>query len=103
LSFSCNNAVPDKRCETCDLWTHDSGDVSEVLGEEGYSVCGANHLDDIYKRVISHKDSGCEKWRPEEEEPELTEADIQEMMQEEPEAEEDKPENWEAMLWTSKD
>ncbi len=68
--------ISEKRCETCDLWTHDSGDVTEVLGDEGYSFCGANHFDDIYKRAVTHKDAVCEKWRPEEEALAITDEEI---------------------------
>ncbi len=81
--------MPDKRCESCDYWTHDSGDVSEIFGEDDFSVCGANHFDDVNKKVISHKDACCEKWTLEEEEPDLTDEEIEAMLGMDPESEDD--------------
>ena len=79
----------DRRCGKCDLWTHDSGDVSSLVGKKGYSVCGANLFNDPGKRAVTHKDDCCNRWRPEEEEPELTDKEIEAMLGQAPEGEDD--------------
>lgn len=79
----------DKRCETCNFWTHESGDVSKLIGEKGYSVCGANLFNDPKKRAITHKDDCCDRWKPEEGEPALMDEEIEAMLGQAPESEND--------------
>ena len=81
----------EKCCYNCEHWTHEAGDMSEVLGEKGYSVCGLNHFESENLKLISRWNAYCTNWRLEEEvEPLVTEDELLEMdPQAEPEEVED--------------
>lgn len=75
-------------CHNCQWWTHDSAKMDQVIGEEGFSVCGKTHVIPLYGEerhvnLITHGDmEGCKEWIPDLPVPVMSDEEVQDLVTE---------------------